>query len=312
MPDEPCGAIFCFYFICLGECCKSVLLSSSRNNCRNTKVHMTFHQHNDWIFIFVWIYPLNAAQSLIVCVCVCVGLQAAGLQQPDGGEQGLAVRPADSAAAPPRPQRHQQDPTWRLGVLPETRRAVSPPFFPSPPLPLPPPFLSLFPPHSPFTLWTPNTSLRCPLLPSGTPVCPSSHSGSSRRQFTHTQSSIFYALPAGANVKALPAHITHPFASSLFWCHLSQKTPPSGSPTYFSYGNPLSAALSFMWNTTLPTNLSHFPPVNTHSWKQSGFSFVVAGVYSSGQFSVCNVWSVFFTDRLLFFPPLALITRTWE
>ena len=106
---------------------------------------------------------------------------------------------------------------------------MSPPFFLSPsPSSLPPSGYSLLTLRSHSELPTLlcaalSSSLALPSALLHTPVPPAANSHTHTHTHMRGQSSIFYALPAGASVKALPAHITHPFASSLFRCHLSQK-----------------------------------------------------------------------------------------
>lgn len=174
---------------------------------------------------------------LIFCVFVCVGLQAAGLQQPDRGEQGLALRPVDSAAAPPQPQRHQQDPTWRLGVLPETQRAVSP----SSPNPRPPCFSPLNSQHFSVSPSPPLWRSRLPFL---TLHFPLSRIPVLTHTDTHRQSSVSYALSAPAKIKALPAYYT-PLCVFSVLPSMEPKTSPSGSPAHFSYQSPFLVAVAF-------------------------------------------------------------------
>lgn len=65
--------------------------------------------------------------------------------------------------------------------------------------------------------------------------------------------------------------ITHRFASSLFCCQLNQNIGLRKCCFFLLLEIPLLVAVSSMSNTTLPTDFSDFPPINTHSWKQIEF-----------------------------------------
>ena len=90
-----------------------------------------------------------------------------------------------------------------------------------------------------------------PLLHSGAPGCPFSHSSSSRHQSprphtqTHTDKTL--SLMLGQSVPTLKhcQNITHPFASFLLCCHLSQNIGLRKSHLFFPIGN-FSIIYSFL------------------------------------------------------------------
>lgn len=174
-------------------------------------------------------------------------------------------------------------------------------------------FFSAFPvvpldisPHFLFTLWTPNTSPCCPLLLSGTPACPSSHSSSSRCQYTpnpshthtHTrrQSSVSYALPVSANIKALPKYYTPLCLLSALLSLEPKHWPLEVLLVVCFFGNSIISCIFF----SLKYPQTWFLKPSTHV-PASGLNFLCCGCcLQQWPVLVFAMSGAFFTDRLFF------------